>query len=286
MSIEHYNFHKPGRLAGDLEHRLMAWLGDACSMAPDKWSEHFPFPIELTVRALRTERPQEALAQLPESVVAYRAMLGAMATLVVLPRPLVLALVAGILGDTVEKLPEDRELTSVEDSLCEFLFQQLFVAMLGESWPGAQPLTFGLGPRELLPRWTRMFALEEKVLVTTFKLHGSFGEAEWRLISPQKALLEQFALDGLTGPFAPRATPRPQLEALVREMPIDVAVTLGTLNLPIHQVTRLRPGDLLVLDQLVSEPLTASAGGVQKFRVWPGRVGARQACAIESTLEG
>ncbi len=79
-------------------------------------------------------------------------------------------------------------------------------------------------------------------------------------------------------------TPR-KLEALVRELPIEVTVDLGMVELPIAQLARLTPGDLLILNQRVSEPLIARVDSRPKFRGWPGRVGSRQSLQIESLRE-
>ena len=42
----------------------------------------------------------------------------------------------------------------------------------------------------------------------------------------------------------------------------------------------LRPGDVLILDQRVNEPLWGEVATAVKFRGWPGRVGRRQAVQI------
>lgn len=286
MSVEPYNFRKPGRLASDLEQRLAAWLRDSCALGPDRWVKHMPFRLEMAPQGLEIVRPGEGLGRLPEAAVGYRMTLGeeGLLTLLVFARPLALALVAGMLGDPVGELPADRELTVIEDSLCEYVVQGLLVPVLQEAWPGREPLRLALEKKEPNPRRTRLFPPEQNVIVCTFGAQGPFGEQPWYWLLPQKGLLELFARPG-PEQDGPQEAVRPRLELLVRELPVEVTVSLGTVELPLSYLAGLRAGDVIVLNQRVSEPLPATVAGQRKYRVWPGRVGSRQAFRIASVIE-
>ena len=73
---------------------------------------------------------------------------------------------------------------------------------------------------------------------------------------------------------------RRQIEALVGEMSVDLAVVLGTADLTLFDLARLRTGDLVMLNQKVDDPLEATVGGTKKFQVWPGARGSRQAVQV------
>jgi flagellar motor switch protein FliM len=189
------------------------------------------------------------------------------------------------MGETPTQLPEDRELTVVELSLCEYLMQNLWAAVLQETWTGTTPLTLTVESREPSPRWTRLFVKAEQLLRCTFNLRGPFGEQDWYWLVPHQALHER-----ITRAEAADASQFPQevarkLEALVRELPVEVTVELGMAELPISQLAALAPGDLLILNQRVGEPLQVRVDERRKFRGWPGRVGVRQSVQIESLRE-
>jgi flagellar motor switch protein FliM len=289
MSVEPYNFRKPGRLASDLEQGLASWLRAYCTRAPARWNKHLPFPVEMELRQLETVRPAEGLGRLPDAIVAYRLVLAGeeIQTLLVLPRPFLLALVTAALGDAGKELPADRELTVVEDSLCGYLLQNLWLPLLQETWPGGEPLGIHVQHQETNPKWTRMFPREDNVVLCTFVCRGPFGEQPWYWMVPQKGLLDQFAQ--LAGPGQEQGQEeviRPRLATLVQELPVEVTVILGAVELPLAYLAQLRAGDVLILNQRVSDPLTASVAGEKRFRVWPGRLGFQQAFQIESLIEG
>jgi len=79
---------------------------------------------------------------------------------------------------------------------------------------------------------------------------------------------------------------RAEVEKLVRNWTADLSVELGTVNMPLGQVANLRPGDVLILDQRVNEPLKATVEGREKFRVWPGQIRSRLGIQVESVKTG
>lgn len=287
MTHRPYNFRRPDRLAGTLEQRLTAWLRTACQLIAVKGAAHFPFRLEMALGGLEIVPPNEALDRLSDTMIAYRVAFAGEPPnmLFVWPRPLLLALVVGLMGETADALPEDRELSAVELSLCEYMMQNLPAAVLQETWTGGTPLKLTVSEREPSPRWTRLFVKAEQILQCTFTMSGSFGEQQWYWLAPYQALHELVhrSEQDETAPIQQDA-PR-KLEMLVRDLPVEVAVELGTVELPLAQLAALTPGDLLILNQRVVEPLIVRVDNHSKFRGWPGRVGSRQSLQIESVCE-
>ncbi len=286
MSVEPFNFRKPGRLGSDLEQRLGGWLRTGCVRTPDRLAKYMPYRPELEFRGLEIVRPGEGLARLPDSSIGYRIALGTeeMLTMLVFPRQLALALVAAMLGDPGSELPGDRELTLVEESLCEYVVQNLLLPVLQETWPGMDPLKIEVRQKEPTPKWVRFFPADQNIVVCSFEVKAPFGEQTWHWLMPQKGLLEQFAQPASPAERTTDAA-RPRLEAVVQQVPAEIRVTLGSVELPLSYLAGLRVGDLVILNQRVSEPLTASVAGQKKFHGWPGRIGSRQAFQIESVTE-
>jgi flagellar motor switch protein FliM len=75
---------------------------------------------------------------------------------------------------------------------------------------------------------------------------------------------------------------REQMESLVREMPVELEIVLGSADLTMHDVAALRAGDVIVLQQKVNQPLDGLVSGTRKFRVWPGAIGPKAAILIDA----
>src|SRR6185437_16240866 len=237
MTLKPYNFRKPDRPAGTLEQRLTAWLRAAGQLSAEKGAQYLPFRIELALRDIESAPPAEMLARLPDATIGHRlAFTGEPASMLFIwPRPLALALVNGALGETLTELPADRELTVVELSLCEYLMQNLLAAVLQETWTGSTPIPLTVGEREPSPRWTRLFAKVGQVVQCTFTLRGPFGEQDWCWLASYQPLHERITrADVAVQTLSEQDTPR-KLESLVRELPIEVTVELGKVELPITQ---------------------------------------------------
>lgn len=286
MIVERYDFCKPVPFAVDLEQSIVEWMRDACELAPRNWNKHLSFPVEIDFKGLEVMQLSTALTRLQDPAAGFRVPIqeAAATTLLVFPRPLMIALVTGLLGEPCRELPQDRDLTIVEDSLAEFLVEDQWLSAVLETWSGSDPIHMGPIKKELHPKYTRIFPVDDNLAVCTFILQGPFGKQECQWLTPQKGYLELFAATGLGREVQKESDVRPQLEALVRELPVEVSVQLGAVDLPVSQLTKLRPGDVLILNQRVAEPLTALVADEKKFRVWPGRVGSRPAFQIDSQI--
>src|SRR2546430_1497218 len=120
MSAMTYDFTKPVRLTAEWQQRLTGWFQSACTLANRAWAKQLPAGLELSLGPLDACYAQQSLSRLPATVIGYRVVIGSgqLPTLLVLPRVLLLQLVALILGDAAA--PEDREPTLVEDNLAEY----------------------------------------------------------------------------------------------------------------------------------------------------------------------
>ena len=77
--------------------------------------------------------------------------------------------------------------------------------------------------------------------------------------------------DLLLQPQAPQATG--QTKALVLEIPLEMIGLLGSAQMSMKELSELRPGDLITLDQKIDRPLIAKIDGSPFASFWPGRVG-------------
>ncbi len=284
-----YDFRNPAPLTGDLGRRLDLWFAEAVRRAGKSWGKVLNSPPQWLLKSKEIVPYEDCLAYFGGESLCFRVALGLGDTvsLVALPRPLMLVLIGSALGETVASLPVDRELTSVEESLCEYLVRVLMLDQFQDAWSGARPLTLHMQQREIDPRANLPFIPGEGVLVCTFSVVGPFGTIDWCWLLPRSDWLEDLVGSAVRpGTDAATKPAEPQMEALARLMPVELVVLLGNTELALTQVEQLRAGDLILLDQEVNQPLQALVSGAAKFQVFPGAQGGRQAVRIESVVAG
>ncbi len=288
MKAELYDFRKPGKLAPELEQALQAWLRGACRVGGERLAREVQFQGELRLLGVELAYAGTAVGKIAADTVSYRLALSAAQTktLMVFSRPLILALVATMEGDPPAELPPDRELTSVEDSLFEYIVHSLLIPVLQEAWLSDEPLTLAYQQKEPNPKYARTFAPDCSLAACRFAIRGAFGEQEWHWLVPQETLLQMCSRSREQArPAATDSAVRSKIEGFVRELPVEVSVRLGSADVPLVMLADLHVGDVVILNQRVADPLTAFVAGEERFHVWPGRVGVQQAIQVQSLLE-
>lgn len=284
MSSTPFDFRQPP--PSHLENKTTSWLREACVMAQRIWAKLLPFKTELIVERINAMSAVKSFDKLADNFIAFRLKVEQfpeVEPLLMLSRPVLLALINGSLGVTPEQLPEDRELSTVESSICAFLIDQLFLKVFTEAWPAANHPKFICTTRGE-PKGVSTLPPNDLVLVCQMQLTAPFGVHQIMLVMPRSAPLTELVKPSVD-PVPVREVANELLEAIVRDMPIDLSVELGNTELTMLQVATLRAGDVVVLSQKVNEPLRATVAGKDKFAVWPGAVGRRQAVQVEQLID-
>jgi flagellar motor switch protein FliM len=285
MTPDPFDFRKPP--PGEFGRRASAWLAAACRRTPGPWARVLPFPAALAVGYVEVVGAGAALAALPDDAVSVPVLAGAEpAALLVFRRPFLLALLAGVVGEVPAALPADRDLTELESSLVGFAARELFLDPLERGWPGATaPQLAAGGPGAPRLAWTTHGGdLTDLALFATLDATAPFGQQPVYLLVPRDGPWAALAAPE-AAPRPPTAPPVAQIEALVRQMPVELEVLLGTADLSMRELSALRAGDVLVLGQKVDEPLDGMLAGARKFRVWPGTVGAKAAVQVDAPAD-
>lgn len=279
MTATPFQFPKLGPVASALEDRFAGWLRMVCALATRQWRKTLPGGCEMLFGRIDLGRTCDVLGRLEETSVAYRVALHErLPTLLVWPRPLLLGIVNALQGAGASELPADREVTLIEESLFEFFLKDILLPPFLETWGGRLPIRPVIEGKEANPRWSRLFPADESLLATSLALKAGFGEQAWLWLVPKRGLTECFWQETEAAETA--AVARQRLESAVRELPVDMTVLLGSAELRLTQLAQLQVGDVIVLDQRLSQPLAARVGERTKFCGWPGRVGSRQVLQI------
>ena len=284
MTITAHDCTRPAGLAPELRTRLARWLGRSNTLLGELFGA-MSVSAEFKYEDSSTVSPTESLAKWSDKSLGYGTRLVGhdSVSLIALPNPLLQDLVGGLIGEQLKGLPPERDLTPAESSVAEFVVDTILKS-LNESWQDDHGIELKPGDPEPNLRRTKLFRPSEPIVVCRSTVRTSLGDSHWSWMMTNEYLSALFNLPVRSTKPAGEVS-RKKLEQSILEMQTEIEVRLGGVQLTGPQLARLRVGDVVVLDQRVSEPLQASVRGEPKFLGWAGRVGNRQAFEVESVIE-
>lgn len=281
------DFRKPRSESASVPRPLAQWQDRMCVLAGEAWNKHLPSPVKWSRTRTDVMPFSEAQERLPDPGIGFVVTIGEIQfpTIWAFAPLHALSLAADLIGNLEPTWQKPRALTAVELSLMQLLVSELAWA-LGEAWPGRQSIACRCGAVETRVARSRLLARQDVVIMSEFQLATRLGDAECRWIIPQSPF-EQLA--GIEWPQAPpveeqKSATTPGIERLAVALPITMSVRLGAARLPMAQLADLHVGDVVVLDQCISEPVLAEVHGVSKYRGFPGRIGLQRSFQIEDVL--
>ncbi len=157
---------------------------------------------------------------------------------------------------------EGREFTQTEQRIIQKMLAVTFETY-GKSWESVYPLEFEFVRSEMNPQFANIATPNEVVIVTTFDIElGGNGGAfhtcmPYSMLEPVKDLL----YSNIQGEHL--AVDKRWLELLSRQVQcadIELIATLGSANVTLDQVIKMRAGDIIPLE--VEDNITASIDGI------------------------
>ncbi len=197
--------------------------------------------------------------------------------MLVIDRVELLALLMDILGNTDEIV--DRELTSVEDALCEMILQQVATAM-ADSWQGAEEIVVNVGPVDQQPSRNKMFSPEKKLLASGVCIQVGESSANIHVVLAKDETSKLLGVETQRD-SKPKNNERLSSEKIA-EIGVEVSAGLGSVDLVMDDLVSISVGDIIVLEQSVEDPVLMFVNHEPTFRAWPGRVASKQALKIVS----
>ena len=125
------------------------------------------------------------------------------------------------------------------------------------------------------------------MLSVYFQTAGEFLIGDLRMAIPFAAiepLLDRFSSDSATAikPGAMQAT----VAATVRNVPLNIAVELGSARIRLRQLLDLQAGDVIPLQARLGQPAIVPVQGKPKFTAHIGRIGNRLGIQVADVMGG
>jgi flagellar motor switch protein FliM len=281
--VRSVDFRRPTKFSHDQERRLQAAHDTFCRTASTRLSTELRADIELEVINLAQLTWLNAHGELQPSAICgvlegsehpgSRMLLAA-------ELPLVISLIELMVGGQVEGQVKGRRLTDIDWALATHLFGVL-TGQLSLVWDELLGLPLRVANLDSHVETTQLAAPSEPTLQLTLEVRLNRQSSTLVLLVPYRAV------EPVAGALDASATAdeRPHdvvsaVHGAVGEVEVEVRAEIGAVELPVHRVLALQPGDVIKLDATAAEGVTVLAAEVPVHRAVPGRSGARRAVQV------
>jgi flagellar motor switch protein FliM len=189
-----------------------------------------------------------------------------------------------LLGGTGQNpKPIKREITDIEQRLIEMLLR-VIVQDLKESWKTVAPIDFTVQTIEKEPQFLQVVAPREAVIAIGMEV--SVGRSSGPLNLAIPALVIKMMRNRFDQQWTLRrveSSPADQKRMLRLLEPADsqIQVCLRGATMPLGDLMRLEPGDLLTTDLPVNRPLDCLVNGTERFHGHLAQVGKKAVFQID-----
>ena len=184
--------------------------------------------------------------------------------------------------------PEGQDFTIIEQRVMRKVML-MGLANLQKAWDPVQKLTIHAVRAEMNPQLAAIVLPADIVIVITLGIELGNSVGDLHLCLPYAMLepiRERLQVSFQNDFFETDLGWLKRFSARLKEAPVTVAVCLGATELSVEELMGFSPGDVIVLKQGPSQPLTATVEGVPKFLGFPGTTNGMQSFQIQDIILG
>ncbi len=184
---------------------------------------------------------------------------------------------------------KNRELTEIEQTIIEKIIYRAF-DNLREAWSNVTDLNPSIEATETNPQlFIQLNLPTEMVVLMTLEIRLGESTGTMSICIPYVVLepVSQQLSSKSWFSASQRRMDNASVEALrtrVRKVGLNVTAVLGETKLSLSELLNLKEGDVIELNQYVTEPLLVKVGNTFRFRGFPGRVKKHNAAKITQII--
>jgi flagellar motor switch protein FliM len=209
--------------------------------------------------------------------------------LVILDDALVFSFVDSLLGGKGigKAVPEGRSFTTIEMKIAEKI-TRMILADLEEAWSGIKKLKMLFMRSEVDLQFAAIVTATDMVIVDKFSVDLENGSGTIMLCTPLAALqpIKGLLKAGFHGDhFESDQKWKQYLQKKIAELSVSLNGILGTTKIQGRDILALKPGDVIPLDQKVSDAIVLKVEGIPKFKGYPGACNNKKAMRIIGRID-
>jgi flagellar motor switch protein FliM len=291
QTILPYDFRRPNRIAKEQVRTLQMLHDTFARSVSSSLSAYLRTMLEVQLTSVEQLTYGEFMnSVVPPSTLAIFEMapLKGGAVLDINPH-LVFPMIDRVLGGAGRASIHVRELTEIERALVARILRKLLVD-LQQAWAQAGKFDVRLLNLESNPQFVQLTSPNDIAILVTFDVRVGEVEGVMSLCFPF-AMLEPILPKLMTqrwfgaAPVAGAAAVTREIEGNLRTTTLELRAVLDAVQVPISQLTQLRPGDILPLPWRDTLEVTVEVGGRPRFAGRAGRKQRRRAVEITASLD-
>ena len=289
-NYETYNFRKPNKFSKETFSVIETIHKDFTKIVSKKLTAYINENTEinfLSVNQLTTEEFKNAI---PQNMLSSQLEIHQTES-----RPMI-AISCGIINGMINRMlggdgtisPSDNNLSDIEKSLAKNIFIHIITA-LANAWGKIKQTEWNYLPAESNEISITDKAENEILAVSSFeiKLNNNFGLLTVALpYSTVKYLTSDTKASSLKTPAKTNTTEETKkIITNLQTSNVSLSAILGSANISLNNLINLKPGDVLKLDNKVTDELTLKINNQNKFKAVPGTVKNRFSVKITSPYD-
>ncbi len=202
---------------------------------------------------------------------------------------LVIFTIEKLFGGPGTFLRKPREISQIERRIMSKIMGRVF-RELEKAWQQVHEVAFEENAFESNAEFVQIIPGVEPALVGTFEVSIYEQQSFINICYPYILLERMLGRTGIKQWLSNRTTKvdertRSRYEKTLRETIVEMRAELGRVRLPLSELMQLQVGDVIPLDQRVSEPIRVFVGKNERFLALSGKAGKRRALRILDVVE-
>lgn len=289
MAYEIYDFRRPDKFSKDQLRTLQMLHETFARLAGSGLSAHLRSQVQIDLISLEQVPYEEYLRSITQSVFTIMSLppLSGQAVLEI-EFSLVFSMIDRMLGGPGKGINRNV-LTDIEKPLVRQTIDRMFSA-LKVAWEGVVIVNPSMEGMETSAQFVQIAPPNDIVVTILFEVKIGSQRGAMSLCIPYlvlKPITTKLSAQTWFASNSRKHSPqaRRMLVSQVQQSTVDCAIELGRTELPFHDFLRLKPGDVLRLNQGAHKDLRLLVQGVPKFEGKPALNGNRLVFAVSNPIE-
>jgi len=286
-----YDFRRPSKFSKEQIHTIQAIHENYARLLATYFSAHLRTVVQITVHSVEQLTYDEFIRSLSNPTIINIFQMDPLEGNAILEiNPSIVFIIIDRLFGGPGQAPENiRDLTDIERVVVEKVVARV-LEILREAWESIIQLRPKLDMIETNPLFTQIVSPSEMVVLISFRTQ--FGENEGLINLCIPYIVVEPIMSKLSAHYwfagTAKETTQENIYRITKQIQkanLHISAVLGKATIRVGELLELQAGDVIMLDNKVTDPVEVLVGSKKKFLGRPGIVGSKLAVQITSVIK-